>query len=355
MATVYYSIKKLAETGVQYLIPYGMRGNGKSYSARDEVYDRYNNPDHKFHGKFVYLRRWQDDIKSKEVEKYFDKKQFKKAFPEADGLVAYSNEIWTYVNQKNGKKQKIEHIGYYCALNEAERYKSWVFEDVKTIIYEEFITDKTYLDDEPAKLMHLVSTILRHELGQVILIGNTVSQINPYFEYWGITEEVLKLNKGEIKLFSYHEMNEFGVDNVVELAVEYCQKIDVKNNMFFGQVAKQITQGDWETKEYPKRPKGRWETLYEVGVQFMSFKYIMMLQVDEDTGNIIVFVYKSDREVERVLTEKFLPDFQCTPKLLYDRKPEDLIRQCFNRNKVCYLDNQTGTNFNTLLDKFRFI
>ena len=87
----------------------------------------------------------------------------------------------------------------------------------------------------------------------------------------------------------------------------------------------------------------------------MSFKYIMMLQVDEDTGNIIVFVYKSDREVERVLTEKFLPDYQCTPKLLYDRKPEDLIRQCFNRNKVCYLDNQTGTNFNTLLDKFRFI
>ena len=355
MATVYYSIKKLAETGVQYLIPYGMRGNGKSYSARDEVFERYNDINHKFHGKFVYLRRWQDDIKSKEVEKYFDKKQFKKNFPEADGLVAYSNEIWTYINQKNGKKQKVEHVGYYCALNEAERYKSWVFEDVKTIIYEEFITDKTYLDDEPAKLMHLVSTILRHEIGQVILIGNTVSQINPYFEYWGITEEVLKLNKGEIKLFSYHEVNELGIDNVVELAVEYCQKIDVKNNMFFGQVAKQITSGDWETKEYPKRPKGEWSTIYEVGVQFMSFKYIMLLQIDEESGNIITFVYKSDREVDRILTEKFVPDALCTPKLLYDRKPEELIRQCFNRNKVCYVDNQTGTNFNTLLDKFRFI
>lgn len=355
MATQFYSIKKLAETGVQYLIPYGMRGNGKSYSARDEVYERYNKPEHRFHGKFVYLRRWQDDIKSREVEKYFDKKQFKKAFPDADGITAYSNEIWTYVNLKNGKKQKIEQIGYYCALNEAERYKSWVFEDVKTIIYEEFITDKTYLDDEPAKLMHLVSTILRHEVGQVILIGNTVSQINPYFEYWHITEEVLKLNKGEIKLFSYHELNEFGVDNVVELAVEYCQKIDVKNNMFFGQVAKQITEGDWETKEFPKRPKGNWDTIYEVGVRFMSFKYIMLLQVDEDTGDLITFVYKSDRDVDRILTEKFVPNFMSTPKLLYDRKPEELIRQCFSRNKVCYLDNQTGTNFTTLLEKFRFI
>ena len=355
MATQYYSIKKLASTNVQYLIPYGMRGNGKSYSARDEVYERYNDPENRYHGKFVYLRRWQDDIKSKEVEKYFDKKQFKKAFPDADGLVASSNEIWTYINLKNGRKQKIEHIGYYCALNEAERYKSWVFEDVKTIIYEEFITDKLYLDNEPAKLMHLVSTILRHELGQVILIGNTVSQINPYFEYWKITEEVLKLKKGEIKLFSYHEVSEIGDDSIVELAVEYCENINIKNNMFFGQVAKQITSGDWETKEYPKRPKGKWETLYEVGVKYLSFYYVMQLQVEEESGNIIVFVYKTDREVERILTEKFIPDFQCTPKLLRDRRPEELIRQCFERNKVCYLDNQTGTNFNTLLEKYRFI
>lgn len=355
MATQFYSIKKLASTNVQYLIPYGMRGNGKSYSARNEVYERYNDIEHRYHGKFVYLRRWQDDIKSKEVEKYFDKKQFKKAFPEADGLVAYSNEIWTYVNEKNGKKRKVEHIGYYCALNEAERYKSWVFEDVKTIIYEEFITDKTYLDDEPAKLMHLVSTILRHELGQVILIGNTVSQINPYFEYWNITKEVLKLNKGEIKLFSYHEMGLDGVDNVVELAVEYCEKIDVKNNMFFGQVAKQITSGDWETKEYPKRPRGNWDTVYEVGVRFLSFSFIMQLQIDDDTGDMIVFIYKSDREVDRVLTEKFNSNFQYTPKLLYNIKAEDFIRTCFARNKVCYMDNQTGTNFNTLLDKYKFI
>ena len=355
MATQYYSIKKLASTDVQYLIPYGMRGNGKSYSAREEAYERYKDEQHKYHGKFVYLRRWQDDIKSKEVEKYFDKKQFKRNFPDADGLVASSNEIWTYINLKNGKKQKIEQIGYYCALNEAERYKSWVFEDVKTIIYEEFITDKTYLDDEPAKLMHLVSTILRHELGQVILIGNTVSQINPYFEYWKLTDDILKLKKGEIKLFSYHTVNEMGIDEVVELAVEYCENINIKNNMFFGQVAKQITSGDWETKEYPKRPKGNWETIYEVGVRFLSFYYVMQLQVDDESGNIIVFVYKTDREVERVLTEKFNPDFQQTPKLLYDRKPEDMIRQCFARNKVCYVDNQTGTNFNTLLTKYRFI
>ncbi len=355
MATQFYSIKKLASTNVQYLIPYGMRGNGKSYSARDEVYERYNDLENRYHGKFVYLRRWQDDIKSKEVEKYFDKKQFKKAFPEADGLVASSNEIWTYITLKNGRKQKVEHIGYYCALNEAERYKSWVFEDVKTIIYEEFITDKLYLDNEPAKLMHLVSTILRHELGQVILIGNTVSQINPYFEYWKITEDVLKLKKGEIKLFSYHEIDELGNDNVVELAVEYCENINIKNNMFFGQVAKQITSGDWETQEYPKRPKGPWETLYEVGVRYMSFYYVMQLQVNEETGSIITFVYKTDREVERVLTEKFTPDFMSTPKLLIDRRPEALIKQCFERNKVCYLDNQTGTNFNTLLERYRFI
>ena len=91
------------------------------------------------------------------------------------------------------------------------------------------------------------------------------------------------------------------------------------------------------------------------GAEIEKVNYAMSAVYVPAGDNEIVFVYKTDREVDRILTEKFNPDFMQTPKLIYDRRPEELIRQCFARNKVCYLDNQTGTNFNTLLTKYRFI
>lgn len=170
---IFWNIDKLWETGAQYLMPLGQRANGKSFQARRKVLE--NNVDYK--EKFVYLRRWKDDIKASEVENWFNLKQIKEYFPTADGVVAWQNKIYTYHVNEKGIKERDEWIGWYLALNEAERYKSWEQlseSGVTVIVYEEYITDKVYLDDEPNKLQQLVSTIFRHEEGKVILIGNTI-------------------------------------------------------------------------------------------------------------------------------------------------------------------------------------
>lgn len=344
----YWNIDRLWETGAQYLMPLGQRANGKSYQGRRKGYEiNLDNNE-----KFIYLRRWKDDIKASEVENWFNMSQLKKYYPKADGVICWQYKIYTYHMNEKGMKEKDEWIGWYLALNEAERYKSWeqIYESgARLIIFEEFITDKVYLDDEPDKLQQLVSTCFRHEKGRVLLIGNTISQICPYFEYWSLTG-VLTQKQGTIEI--YHQHQEDGT--VVDIAVENCNSINYENKMFFGQTAKQIISGEWETSAYPSRPKGEWETLYEVAVHYQLFKFILQLQINED-DHLIVFVYPSDREVDRILSDKFSTHPLISKKLFIDNKAEQMMTDLWRRNKFCYSDNLTGTNFNKLVDNYLFM
>lgn len=344
----YWNIDRLWETMAQYLMPLGQRANGKSYQARRKALENYVEKEERF----VYLRRWRDDIKASEVENWFNLKQVKEYFPTAEGIQAWQNKIYTYHINDKGIKIRDEWIGWYLALNEAERYKSWEQlneSGVTLVIYEEFITDKVYLDDEPTKLQQLVSTIMRHDRGTVLLIGNTISQVCPYFEYWALTG-ALTQKQGTIEV--YHQHQEDGT--VIDIAVENCNSIKYENKMFFGQTAKQIIDGEWETTNYPARPKGKWETLYEVAVHYQLFKFILQLQVNED-DHLIVFVYPSDREVERILSDKFSTRPFTSRKLFTDNKAECIMIDLWRRNKFCYSDNLTGTNFNKLIDNYQFM
>ena len=109
----------------------------------------------------------------------------------------------TFFNEK-GEEVKLAECGTYCALNEYERYKSWAFVDYSYILYEEFITDGVYLNDEPRLLQQFVSTVARLKRITVILIGNTLSRVCPYFNEWCL-EGVLKQKQGTIEVYHFHQ------------------------------------------------------------------------------------------------------------------------------------------------------
>lgn len=344
----YYDISALWKTGAQYMIPLGQRGNGKSYQARQKVLERYRDNGERF----VYLRRWKDDIKPNEVIHWFNKKQLKEIFPGVEGIQCLQNKIWTYDLDEKGQPRKLEHIGWYLALNEAERYKSWEElseSNVVNIVYEEFITDKIYIDDEPSKLLQLVSTAIRHKEARVFLIGNTISEVCPYFEEWELTH-CLEQKQGTIDLYHFKTL----LSNDVTIAVEQCPSINYDNKMFFGNVSKQILGGEWQSSEHPKRPKGKWTTEYEMSIKFGLNSFVLQLQSNEK-DEIICFVYKSERVCDRVITNEFSPSWDTTKALIQDYKAEQLVSQCWRRNKFCYSTNLVGTTFNTLQDTHRFI
>lgn len=336
----YYDIKNLLSTKAQYMMLLGQRANGKSYQVKKTMLEAAYNRE----AKFVYLRRWKADITTNAVEAYFEDMPINKiTHGEYDRVKAWRNNLY-FTTVDGDKEVRGPLIGRYCALNEAERYKSWVFDKhFEFIDFEEFITDRTYLVDEPMKLQQFVSTVARLESLTVFLVGNTLNRVCPYFAEWCL-DGVLKQKQGTIDVYHFH------IDNtVVDIAVEYCTNTKNENKMFFGQTAKQIISGEWDTKDVPKLPRKleEYDMVYEVLVEYQKFKFVMQLLIEPKEGGRLVYVYPytGHRTIERVISDTFTDSFNVSAKLDTRRKPEMLIADCFRMGKVCYSDNLTGADF----------
>ena len=363
--TKYYDITNMLATKAQYMILLGQRSNGKSFQAKKVVLEdayKFIKSEGKEGTKFIYLRRWVTDIKAKAVRAYFEdfiefNKDNKLMISELTkgeyiDIIAWNGYIYFEGLDEKGDRVRSAPIGRYCALNEYERYKSQAFVNYLNIIYEEFITDAIYLDDEPNTLQQFVSTVLREEEGRVFLIGNTLSRVCPYFNEWCL-EGVLKQKQGTIEIYHYHTKD----GGIIDVAVEYCAKADIKNKMFFGQSEKQIVSGEWDTREVPKLPRSfnDYERVYEVSVIYQSFKFILDLLVEPEEGGMIVYIYPNtnDRKIDRIITEQFSDSPFISTRLDTSKRPEYFINECFRRGKVCYSDNLTGADFGHVNDVFK--
>ena len=348
MARTYYDISEMLKTNAEYMMLLGQRSNGKSYQVKKTVLeDFYFNET-----KFIYLRRWKADIKQKEVSTYFDDIPIAKYTNREYNSVRAMNGFIYLCKIEDGLIVEKREMGRYCALNEYERYKSQVFMNYKNIVYEEFITDSIYLNDEPKLLQQFVSTVARLDKIRIFLIGNTLTRVCPYFHEWCL-ENVLKQKQGTIEIYKYHME-----DNVeVKIAVEYCANTNNKNTMFFGQAAKQIVTGEWDVKEVPKLPRQlyEYEKIYEVMVVYQAFKFVLELLIEPKEGGVIIFVYPytSNRKIQRVITDEFSDKPYISSKLDIDKKPELLMLKALRMDKVCYSDNLTGSDFSKVIEKLK--
>ena len=80
--------------------------------------------------------------------------------------------------------------GFAMPLSIANILKSSSYENVDTILFDEFIIDKGtyhYLQDEVTAMLELIETIARLREIRVIFLGNAISITNPYFNYFNLT------------------------------------------------------------------------------------------------------------------------------------------------------------------------
>lgn len=346
-----YNAENLLKVGGDYLIPYGMRSNGKSYQIKLILLLNafYNG------GRFVYLRRYRDEIKENEVTEYFSDMDIKKI---TDGvysyIVAWHGYIYFANLDDNDNIEKGKQIGRYCALNLAPRYKSQAFVNYDFIVYEEFITDGIYLTDEPDKLQQFVSTIARDNKVRIFLIGNTISRVCPYFYSWGL-KGTLTQKAGTIE--QYHQKDATGNETAI-ITVENCEVVENKNNMFFGSVSKQILSGEWDVLESPKLPKPLedFSELYHLQIAYQLFTFNVKLLIDDD-GAVYTFVYPAKkRDVDgRIISDEFSTNQMQTSALDPHYKAERIISDCFRNNKVCYSDNLTAADFKQVVNQFKFM
>lgn len=147
------------------------RGVGKSYGAKKFIVNHFK----KTGKQTIYVRRYNKELNEALMKKgtpiFFN--QIKDEFPN-DTL--NNNKELLYCNK--------EICGFAVALSTANILKSSTFENVDTIIYDEFIIDKGcyhYLQNEVTQMFELIETAFRLRNGRVLFLGNAISITNPYF------------------------------------------------------------------------------------------------------------------------------------------------------------------------------
>lgn len=340
----YYDRHPLFKTGAQILMVYGQNCNGKSYQAKEEIIERALRGEKTF-----LLRRYPDDIRQNKAQMYFDDMPVNKLTDgEWDSITAYQSKLYFQRVDENGNKERSEHeIGYFGSLSEWQRYKSMAFVNYTLMVFEEFITDSYYLNDEPLLLMRLMTTVFRDKKGQVLMIGNTISRTVPYFMQW--TPGVMKQQQGTIEIYHYKDDDE---GTQVDIAVEYAGHIKGTGSLFFGNAAKSINGGEWFVESQPRLPHEEfyYENVYEMAIEYQTFAFVLRLLVDPEEGTKILYVYPrtTDRKIERVITDKF-SDSLLTTRYWRDVLPEAYIQEAIANKRVAYSDNLTASDFNSVL------
>lgn len=174
---MWYSFSKVLSYHAMLNFIIGERGVGKSYGIKKYCVNRFK----KKGRQFIYLRRFDTELKkSLKGDEFFKDIRTDEAFKN-DTLEVRGDKIMV-----NGKI-----AGYAIALSKASIYKSVPFPEVDIIVYDEFLIDDSthyhYLNEEPEKMLDFMETVGRLRDIQVFLLGNSISIVNPYFDYFNIS------------------------------------------------------------------------------------------------------------------------------------------------------------------------
>lgn len=333
-------------------IVYGQKSNGKSYDIKKRcIQDALDGK-----GKMIYMRRYDMDVKTRDVEAYFaDAPISEMTHDKFNGVIVKSRYIYLAKYEEGEKAQEGPLIGRAVYLAGYEHNASQNFGKVANVVFEEVMTVGAYYPDEPNLLLKFLSTILRdnNEDAKVWLIGNTVNRIFPYTYGWSLTN-LLKQKQGTIDEYRYTRYDE-ATETEVETIIlcEYCESAGSQSKFTFGKSAEMIAGGMWETKEVPKLPRSidNYFMVYEVLLSEMGFSFVLQLLVNKENGGQIVYVYPytKTRNIRRKITRVFSDD-PFTSVNFYDNiEGEITMHKLIANKKVCFSDNQTGTDFAQIL------
>ena len=351
----YKDVKQIIDkNGLQYLLMIGQRSNGKSYASKElALRESYKTGQ----PAFTYLRRHQSSLKMYMISEYWsdmcvpdeagNTAIYYITNGEYDTIIVYQKAI--YLGKTDPESGKVERgllIGYAHALTELEALKSRQFPTVKYILFEEFIATGLYLYQEPDRLQNYVSTVLRDRQGCVLMIGNTISRIVPYFTEWCL-DNIHKQEQGTVDVYKFETEN-----TETKIGVFLCESLHKSSGMFFGSSAKMIIGGEWDRHEQSKLPGDResYVCLYNVVFKYTDKAIFLLsfLQAREHPDNFLWYVEPKTTKIQggtRVVTPELSDDPLYTKDFTPIHPKEKILFDYIKLDRIAYSDNLTGTEF----------
>jgi len=174
--SLYYNPNKLLSYNRILSFVIGARGIGKTYGYKKYAIKRFI----KHNEQFIYLKRYKTDIKG--IDQFFD---------------AVSSEFPDHTFRIKGRELYIDDklAGWVMPLSSWQSVKSREFPNVCTILYDEFLLEKSskqsYMQDEPKALLNFMDTVIRNrDNARCICMSNAVSIVNPYFLYFNLIPNI---------------------------------------------------------------------------------------------------------------------------------------------------------------------
>ncbi len=355
---IYYNTKRIDKKDATYNVIFGERSNGKTYALLEKTLKSY----FKDGSQMAYVRRWKEDITGRRAQRLYsginDNQLVKKlSNGEFTGIHYWAGKFYLCNYDENGKTIYGDNdiIAYTFALSDGEHDKSTSFPRIKTIMFDEFLTNKTYLVDEFVLFMNTVSTIVRRrEDVKIYMLGNTVNKYCPYFNEMGL-DQITSMKQGSIAVYKYGESK-------LAVAVEYCastsKKGHTESNKYFAfnnPKLEMITGGAWELNIYPHLPY-KYKPKDVLLVFYIEFNdSIYQCEIIETNNTVFIFIHDKTTPIRKP-ENHIIYSLDYNPEINYNRsiyKPTNNIQNkilwFFKNDKVFYQDNNVGDAINNFL------
>jgi hypothetical protein len=345
----YYTTAKIDKKDATYNVIFGERSNGKTFALLKKSLTEYA----KTGGQFAYVRRWKEDITGRRASQLFtginnEKVVEKLTRGEFKGVHYHAGKFYLCNYDEKGKAvySDLDIVGYTFALSDGEHDKSTSFPNVKYIIFDEFLSNRLYLNDEFVFFMNTVSTIVRkREDVKVYMLGNTVNKYSPYFEEMGLTH-IQKMEQGTIDVYHYGESK-------LTVAVEYCPDTSntKESNKYFAfnnPKLSMITGGAWELSIYPHLPF-KYKPKHVLFTYFIEFSdQLFQCEIIGVDDNYFTFIHPKttpvkDKDNTVIYTLDYNPA-PCYQRNIYKprNKTHQRILWFFKNDRVYYQSNSVG-------------
>lgn len=350
---LFYDIEPIDETNATYRLIIGQRSNGKTYSVCKHIVEDYIERGERG----AYIRRWDEDIQPKNIASLFAP-HYQLISELSDGrynTVFYrAKEFHLAFVDEEGKitDKDPEAFCVTASINTAEHTKGQDRGEIKTILFDEFMTREAYLKNEFILYCNLLSSLIRNRDNAIIyMCANTVNRYCPYFKEMGL-KDVENMPQGQIYVYNYGESD-------LTVAVEYCdpvkatEKTASKYFAFDNPQLQMITTGAWELAIYPRAPYKILEQdiRYKFYVQFgdaMMVGEIVHPTNKQHGSDLFIFVHLQTKDIEigskTVLYTDSFTSSRCHVRFLNDQPTplHKLIAQLIAKKSVCFASNEVG-------------
>lgn len=355
-----FHIKELMEAhdDCDIYIVFGGKNIGKSYGTKEMFLERaWDTRNDSTCGKFIYMRRWAEDIKRANVEMYFNgggvTKLIKKITNgECDCITVYSKKIYFSNHDKNGKVVRKYLIGYTMAMTAVEHEASLVYENVEMLLYEEWQTTERYLTNEPTNLRRLINTVERDGKIKVIMLANTISRVCPYVADWSL-ERLPMMKRGDTDIYDVptgaFDENGRSINN--KILCHYCSETDMAKGFQVNGKKDMISAGHFmETLHATFKYTGTEQCYHTLVVEYDGFKFLMRLL--NNGTNLFWYVERKTTEMKpntRIVGNVWHNDPLYTKSFMPLSQAEANAFRLLKAGHIAFADNLTGTEFDTAL------